>query len=350
MSSRKRSREKELHAAQNKYQKVTGKAVPNKFKNDIKWLNKQIKSHVSTATTTTTTTTTTTKATSKRVPGSTQNVKNLLHLLIQRPEFQGWSRVEKYSVLIHKLSPAEEKEFAEIVKLSTTDGGVYSNFLRVKQQYEAAAQKVKEKKKERDDLVEDLPKLKRALTKTMDDMESLLEDIPPPIQEQIVKVFHDTFEAKMKALAERPLYAKLSEVVNKYDEGEKQFTLEEYEKKIGVFDEEIKLAEIMLKHAKQGENQSKARAQKEKAEQRKQAFQKKHGAAKKTKSVAKKKMFRGWKTPNLARKLLFLEEFQRRGLKSQAPMPDEVEEETSEEQDGASSSGIISYFTSAFRS
>ena len=68
-------------------------------------------------------------------------------------------------MIYDKLSPAEKKEFAGIVK---SKEGVFLNFPRVKQQYEGAVQKLEEKKKDRDDLVLDLPKLKKHLTKAMD--------------------------------------------------------------------------------------------------------------------------------------------------------------------------------------
>merc|ERR1712146_18755 len=117
----------------------------------------------------------------------------------------GYKKVEKYNVLIHKLSPAEEKEFAEIVK----SRNVFLNFPSVKQDYEDAVEKVTAKKRERDALVADLPKYKRALKKAMEDMEQILEDCAPPIQAEIVQVSHETFEAKKKELLKRPLYLAL---------------------------------------------------------------------------------------------------------------------------------------------
>jgi hypothetical protein len=353
-SYKKRSREKdtEIPDAQKKYQKLFKKTVPNKFKNNLGWLKKQINDEITRRVVKTPATTT--KMFVKRTPGSTENVKNLCHLLTQRSEFQGFKKVEKFNILIHKVTEAEEKEFAEIIK----SRNVYLNFPSVKKDYEDAVEKVKAKKMERDALVADLPKFKRALNKAMEDMESMLEDCAPPLQAEIVKVFHETFEAKKKELAKRPLYSALNDVVNKYDEGERLFTLEEYEKRIADYDQRIHLFQAMLSNAT-GANTSFAEAGKKEAEQEKQAFQKKHGAAKKKKSAAKKKKFKGWATPNLTRKVMFIEEFQQRGLKAkekkQASLPDDKgingssSSSSQKEEDDASSNAVgYGYYLNPF--
>ena len=154
MSSKKRLREvEELHAAQLKYQK-TFHNLPPRFKNNLEWLNKKLEEDASGSPKTSKTP----KILAHKI-GSSRNVKEIVELLTARCDLKGFKKVEKYDRLITKLSSNEKKEFAEIVK----GDKLQLSFLKLNQQYQNFTGKVNEKKRERDELVANLPKLFKIL-------------------------------------------------------------------------------------------------------------------------------------------------------------------------------------------